>query len=98
MASAGLMFAHTHSGMHHLSSNDQIVDHHHHGVFTIYAGDSNSEAKHQHLTDSTQVVGLLAIASTESPDRDERVILSSSFLIPSDIFLEGPLRPPRSLQ
>ncbi|MDO9025919.1 hypothetical protein [Zwartia sp.] len=95
-ASVAMSFSSSQNAIHQLYSHDLNIDHHHHDAFSMHLEESNGEAKHQHATDASLTADLAPLASTMIAKPEKQRIAIGNQLVPPDIFLEGPLRPPRT--
>ncbi len=83
--------------VHQVFSHAQAVDHHHHDAFVTHTDHSSGEAAHQHVTDHSQTSAVLPDSNSLFVTATTGTLSSRSPSWPLAVFLDGLLRPPRTI-
>ncbi|MDN3986824.1 hypothetical protein [Zwartia vadi] len=96
LASAVEVFNVANDEIHQSIAHDQVIDHHHHDAFSTHLDHHNGESGHHHTSDYSQSVGLASESATFACANIADALRVSHAKEPSSVYLDGPLRPPRS--
>jgi hypothetical protein len=97
LASAFESFNSASQEFHQAFSHDQSIDHHHHDAFATHFDHGSSDASHQHVSDSFQSMALVSGSDSDSASATSDLRPSLGLKEPPSVFIDGWLRPPRSL-
>lgn len=78
-------------------SHDQSVDHHHHDAFATHFDHSGGDVAHQHVSDNFQSSALVSNSAVLSATAVVESRVTFNPQAPPSVFLDGLLRPPRTL-
>ena len=80
----------------HAITHAQATGHHHHEDGSLHLEPASDEAAHQHADEGMQFSALLPASAAALPDLRPTAVGWTAAAALTTVFLEGPLRPPRS--
>lgn len=83
--------------LHVATAHQLALDHHHHDDFSSHVDHDDGSGTHVHVVDTFQSFGLVQENTADLKPFGSQTQQVLSLVCPSDIFLEGLLRPPQLL-
>ena len=81
----------------HAITHAQATGHHHHNDGSLHLEPAADESAHQHGDEGMQFSALLPPSAASLPELRPTVVRWTAAAVLPTVFLEGPLRPPRTM-